>query len=123
MLKSALIRMIYLAIMFLANLVFSNLVLLDLRDEEIIYAGNRFVLYGLFPQCNISIHRMWGLNKQKNVFAVGKSIFNRTSQTDIGLLMLEYGGGGHKAAGTCQIENDKSDQVLEELIARINEDS
>ncbi len=102
--------------------VYNNLVVLDLRDEEIIYAGNRFVIYGLFPHCNISIHRMWNLNKQKNVFAVGKSIFNKNSNTDIGLLMLKHGGGGHKAAGTCQIDNINADQVLEELIATINKD-
>lgn len=103
--------------------VYDNLVVLDLRNEYVIYSGNRFVIYGLFPQCNISIHRMWGLKNQRNVFAAGKSIFNRTSKTDIGLLMLKYGGGGHRAAGTCQIENDKADKVLDELIAQINKDS
>lgn len=102
--------------------IYENLVVLDLRNEEVIYPGNRFVVYGLFPQCNISIHRMWGLQKAKNVFAVGKSIFNRTSKTDIGSLMLKYGGGGHTAAGTCQIENDKSEEVFNELIKQINSD-
>ena len=96
--------------------VYDNLVVLDLRNEETIFAGNRFVIYGLFPQCNISIHRVWGLNKVKNVFAVGKSIFNKTSNADIGLLMLQYGGGGHAAAGACQIENDQADEVLGKLI-------
>lgn len=100
--------------------IYDNLVVLDLRDEEVIYPGNRFVVYGLFPQCNISIHRMWGLNKVKNVFAVGKSIFNKTSNIDIGSLMLKYGGGGHSAAGTCQIENENAEEVFQELIAQIN---
>jgi nanoRNase/pAp phosphatase (c-di-AMP/oligoRNAs hydrolase) len=94
---------------------------LDLRNEEVIYAGNRFVIYALFPECNISIHVLWGLKQQNTVLAVGKSIFNKTSQTNIGELMLKYGGGGHQNAGTCQIENDKASKVLKELIAQIQQ--
>lgn len=102
--------------------VHGNLAVLDLRDEGIIYATNRFTIYALFPQTNISIHVLWGLKQQNTVFATGKSILNRSSKTNIGELMLEYGGGGHEAAGTCQIANDKADDVLQELIARINAD-
>ncbi|WP_449416704.1 exopolyphosphatase [Phormidium nigroviride] len=100
---------------------YQNLVVLDLRNEEVIYAGNRFTIYALFPECNISIHVLWGLKQQNTVFAVGKSIFNKTSQTNIGELMLKYGGGGHQNAGTCQIDNDKAEEVLKELIAQINQ--
>ncbi len=99
-----------------------TLVVLDLRDEEIIHAGNRFIIYALFPACNISIHVMWGLNREKTVFATGKSIFHRDSNTNIGELMLKYGGGGHEAAGTCQVENDQAAETLEALIQQINED-
>ena len=99
--------------------VYDNLVVLDLRDEETIYAGNRFMIYALFPECNISIHKMWGLKKQNTVFAVGKSIFNKTSNTNIGELMLKYNGGGHANAGTCQVDNDKADVILQELIEQI----
>jgi nanoRNase/pAp phosphatase (c-di-AMP/oligoRNAs hydrolase) len=99
--------------------VHNNLVVLDLRREESIYPGNRFMIYALSPECNISIHTIWGLKKQNTVFAVGKSIFNRTCQTNIGELMLRYGGGGHPNAGTCQIDNSKADNVLKELIAEI----
>jgi nanoRNase/pAp phosphatase (c-di-AMP/oligoRNAs hydrolase) len=102
--------------------VHGNLAILDLRYEEIIWATNRFMIYALFPQINISIHLMWGLQKQNTVFATGKSILNRTSKTDIGALMLSYGGGGHPAAGTCQIENDRSAAVLQDLIKKINSD-
>lgn len=102
--------------------VYHNLVVLDLRDEEVIYAGNRFMVYALFPNCNISIHALWGLKKQNTVFAVGKSIFKKDSHTNIGELMLKYGGGGHENAGTCQIENEKAGEVLQELIAQINQD-
>ncbi len=99
-----------------------NLVLLDLRNEETIWAGNRFMVYALYPQCNISCHILWGKNKQNTVFAVGKSILNRTSRTHIGNLMLQYGGGGHEAAGTCQIPNLESETALTEIIRKINQD-
>lgn len=96
-----------------------NLVILDLREEETIFAGNRFMIYALYPDCNISIHILWGLNKLNTVFATGGSIVNRTSNTNIGELMLKYGGGGHEAAGTCQIENDEAERVLGELTEAI----
>lgn len=102
--------------------VHGNLVILDLREEETIYAGNRFMIYALFPECNISIHVLWGLNKLNTVLATGKSITNRTSKTNVGELMLKYGGGGHENAGTCQVENDDSEQVLGELIEQITKD-
>ncbi|MCL9780852.1 exopolyphosphatase [Vibrio sp. S4M6] len=102
--------------------VHDNLVLLDLTDEDTIYAGNRFIIYALFPQCNISIHKIWGFQKQKIVFATGKSIFDRSSKTNIGKLMLKYGGGGHKAAGTCQVEVSEADRVEKELVKQIMHD-
>ncbi len=102
--------------------VYDNLVVLDLRDEEVIFATNRFMIYALFPQCNISVHAMWGLKKQNTVFAIGKSILDRSSSTNVGELCLSYNGGGHSAAGTCQVNNDMAEAVLHELIARINAD-
>ena len=102
--------------------VHNNLVVLDLREEEVIYSGNRFVIYALFPQCNISIHVMWGFQKQNTVFATGKSIFDKSSNTNVGELMLKYGGGGHNAAGTCQIAHEQSEDTLKELISAINAD-
>ena len=102
--------------------VHGKLAVLDLRDEEIIYAGNRFMIYAQFPDTNISIHVLWGLNKMNTVFATGKSIINRTSKTNIGELMLKYGGGGHENAGTCQIDNDDAERVLGELIEQITAD-
>ncbi|MDR1661539.1 MAG: exopolyphosphatase [Azoarcus sp.] len=102
--------------------VYQNLAVLDLRSEEIIYAANRFMIYALFPEINISIHVMWGLKKQNTVFATGKSILDRSSKTNVGELMLQYGGGGHEAAGTCQIANERAEDTLGELIARINAD-
>jgi len=98
-----------------------NLVVLDLRQEDTIYTGSRFAIYALFPQCNISIHTLWGFQKQNTVFAVGKSIFDRSCKTNIGDLMLQYGGGGHQAAGTCQVTNEQADSVLSNLTASIIE--
>ena len=99
-----------------------NLVVLDLRPEETIWATNRFMIYALFPTANISIHVMWGLQKQNTVLATGKSILDRSSKTHVGNLMLEFGGGGHAAAGTCQIGNDKADRMLQMLVQRITAD-
>lgn len=102
--------------------VYGNLAVLDLRSEELIYAVNRFMIYALYPDCNISIHVMWGLKQQNTVFAIGKSILNRTSNTNVGELCLQYGGGGHMNAGTCQIDNDKCDESLQAIVAKINAD-
>ncbi len=102
--------------------VHKNLVVLDLRNEDTIWATNRFMIYALFPQTNISIHVMWGVQKQNTVFATGKSILDRSSKTNVGELMLKYGGGGHSAAGTCQVDNDDAQVKLNELIAAINAD-
>lgn len=96
-----------------------NLVVLDLRGQQVIHPANRFLIYAIFPECNISIHVLWGVRGQNTVFAVGKSILDRSSATNIGALMLEHGGGGHAAAGTCQIDNERAGEVLDELERRI----
>jgi nanoRNase/pAp phosphatase (c-di-AMP/oligoRNAs hydrolase) len=102
--------------------VHGNAVVLDLREDELIHPTNRFMIYALNPTCNLSIHVLWGLKQQNTVFAMGKSIANRSSQTDIGKLMLAYGGGGHEAAGTCQVANEDAERVLGELIGRVTSD-
>jgi nanoRNase/pAp phosphatase (c-di-AMP/oligoRNAs hydrolase) len=99
--------------------VHGKLVVLDLRNEEIIYAGNRFMVYALFPHCNVSMHVMWGLKQQNTVLAIGKSILDRSSQLNVGDLCLQYGGGGHEAAGTCQIDNGEAATIIPQVIAKI----
>lgn len=101
--------------------VHDNVVVLDLRNEEIIYPGNRFMIYALYPQCNVSIHMIWGFQKQNTVLAVGKSIVNRSSSANIGELMLNYEGGGHMAAGTCQVPHNISETVLKDVIENLKE--
>ena len=99
-----------------------NLVVTDLRKEDPVYVCGRFLIYALNPNCNISMHLMAGSGEGMTRISVGKSILDRTSKTDIGALLLEYDGGGHEAAGGCRIENDKLDEVVAELIGRINTD-
>ncbi len=97
-----------------------KVVVLDLRDEEVIHAGNRFMIYALYPEAEISVHVAWGFKKQNTAVMIGKSIVNKASNADIGELCLRYGGGGHRNAGTCQLDNDKVDAQLPEIIAALN---
>ncbi len=100
--------------------VHGKLVVLDLRQEETIFAGNRFVVYAMYPQCDISMHVMWGREKLNTVYTVGKSIFDRGCQLNVGELMLSHGGGGHHAAGTCQGANVTAEAMKAELIGQIS---
>ena len=96
-----------------------DLVVLDLRNEEVIYSGNRFMIYALFPECRVSMHVLWGLKQQNTVFAIGKSIIDRSSPVNVGAVCLNYGGGGHEAAGTCQVDNSQATTILSELTNRL----
>lgn len=102
------------------NTVDRNVVILDLRDQEEIFTGNRFLLYSLFPEQNISVQIMWGFQRQNIVITCGYSIINRTASVDIGSLMLKHGGGGHKQVGTCQVPIDNADEILKEIIEELN---
>ena len=91
----------------------------DLRTEETIYAGNRFMIYAMYPETEVSIYIAWGFQKQNTAVMIGKSIVNKASKVDIGELCLKYGGGGHHNAGTCQLDNDKVDAELPNIIAAL----
>ncbi len=93
-----------------------DVVVVDLRDEEVIHAGNRFMVYAMFPEARVSVHVIWGRQKLNTVFACGKSILDRTSPVDVGEVMLRYGGGGHVAAGTCQVPHDQAERVEREIV-------
>ena len=99
-----------------------RVVVLDLRDTETIYAGNRFMVYALYPETQISVHVAWGFRKQNTAVMIGKSILDKRSEADIGQICLSYGGGGHRNAGTCQLDNDKVDAALPDIIAALNAD-
>lgn len=100
--------------------VVGKVLLIDLREQEEIYTGNRFTAYALFPECNVSVQVIWGKAKQNVVLTVGKSIFDRSNPTDIGRLMLSYGGGGHVNVGTCQVPEDQAARVIADVTAMLN---
>ena len=93
---------------------------IDLRNEDVIYAGNRFMVYAMWPEVELSVHVAWGFRKQNTAVMIGKSIVNRSSDFNIGELCLTYGGGGHANAGTCQLDNDKIDAELPVIIDKLN---
>lgn len=103
--------------------IYDNVAVIDYKDESIIYPGNRFLVYAMFPKTNVSIHISYTYDRDKVVYSTGKSIINKTSNTNIGELMLKYGGGGHKAAGGCQILLDDATKVLDEIIKKLNQDA
>ena len=102
--------------------IYNNLIIIDYREEETIYPGNRFLIYAMYPDTNISIHTIWGKEKQNVVYSTGKSIINKSSKTNIGELMLKHGGGGHVAAGGCQPSHEDATVVLDDLIKTITTD-
>jgi len=100
--------------------VHGKVAVIDLRNEDVIYAGNRFMVYAMYPETEISVHVAWGFKKQNTAVMIGKSIVNKASKFDIGALCLSYGGGGHMNAGTCQLDNDKIDAELPNIIKKLN---
>ncbi|KSV58784.1 exopolyphosphatase [Acetivibrio ethanolgignens] len=98
-----------------------DVVVLPLKEEETIYTGNRFLVYAMYPETKISVHVMWGFQKQNTAVTIGKSIVNRSSKVDIGEICLKYGGGGHKNAGTCQLPNDEVDKILPDILELLNQ--
>lgn len=100
--------------------VHGNVIVTDVRNVYPIYSGNRFLVYALHPEQTLSIWIVDGLRGQNCVFACGKSILKKDTKTNIGALMRPYGGGGHEAAGTCQVSYTDSAETLDTLIAAMN---
>ena len=96
-----------------------NALFVDLRGVETIYAGNRFLIYTLFPEQNISLWIVDGRNKANVAVTVGYSIINRSATVNIGSMLLRYGGGGHHQVGTCQISYENADRVIAEILEKI----
>ncbi len=94
----------------------NNVVVTDLREIERLPAGNRFLIYTLFPESNVSLRVHWGPSHNSVIAAVGHSIFNRTCKTSVGELMSRYGGGGHQGAGTCVLPLDKAAEAIDEIL-------
>ena len=100
-----------------------KVVVLSLKDEEVIYTGNRFMVYAMYPEAEVSVHVMWGYRRQNTAITIGKSIINKNSKANIGDICLKYGGGGHRNAGTCQIPNDQVDIILPKILEDLNAES
>lgn len=98
-----------------------NCVVIDLRNEDTIYVGNRFYVYALFPQAQYSIHVVRGFKNINTAITIGKSIINKAGVSNIGDLCLKYDGEGHENAGTCQVDNDKADTILPYIINALGE--
>jgi len=94
----------------------SNVVITDLREADSLPAGNRFLIYTLFPESNVSLRVHWGPAHKSVIAAVGHSIFNRTCQTSVGELMSKFGGGGHRGAGTCVIPLEIAAEAIDEIL-------
>ena len=99
-----------------------NVIITDLRGLTDLPSGNRFLIYTMFPEANIQVRIFDGRNGEFTVCAVGHSIFNRTSKTDVGNLMDRHGGGGHRGAGTCQLPNSRAESEIMEIIEEIKRD-
>ena len=98
-----------------------NVMIVNLLDTDVIYSGNRFLIYALYPEQNVEVRVMWGRNKQNVVITCGHSILNRTCRANIGKLMLQYEGGGHERVGTCQVATEKWEQYLTEIVEALQE--
>jgi len=99
-----------------------NAIMIDFRGVEDLPVGNRFMEYVLYPEQNISIRIADGKNKEFAMILVGHSIINPTSPVNVGSLTLKYGGGGHKQVGTCQVNYEDVDGIVEEMLQIINAD-
>lgn len=98
-----------------------NVIISDLRGLETIYTGNRFTIYSLYPEANISCWIVSGRGGHGCSCAVGYSVLNKTSHVDVGALMLKYGGGGHKVVGTCQFPDETMDEMIPKLLEELTE--
>lgn len=95
-----------------------NVVITDLRGKKDLPVGNRFLVFALFPKCNIEA-RIFNGHAGQTVIAAGASIFNRTCNVNIGNLLAQYGGGGHQGAGTAQLAPDKAEAQLKEILGKL----
>ena len=101
--------------------IFKNVIYTDLRGVDTIYVGNRFFIYSVYPEQNVSVWVVDGRMRQNCAIAVGYSILNKTCTTDIGALMLKHGGGGHKMVGTCQVPYEKADEAIADILQVLGE--
>jgi hypothetical protein len=100
--------------------IIDSAIVFDLRGTKKAIIGNRFLEYVLFPEQNISIRISDGKDNQFAVINVGHSIINKTSKVNVGSLTLQYGGGGHRQVGSCQVSYGKVEKIVDEMLEVIN---
>ncbi|MDR1545309.1 MAG: exopolyphosphatase [Deltaproteobacteria bacterium] len=100
-----------------------QVLIIDFREQETIYPGNRFLPYTLFPECKVSIHVTWGREATNVALAMGNSIINRDSLANLGSIALHFGGGGHEAVATCQVAKNDLDETLDTIVSFIHEEN
>lgn len=100
-----------------------DVLIIDLREEDNIYTGNRFLVYTMYPECKVSIHVAWGRERKNVVLALGNSIINRASRANLGSIALHFGGGGHDTVATCQVDANEVDLVIDTIINYIHEEN
>lgn len=96
-----------------------NVIITDFRNLERLPIGNRFLVYTLFPEGNVSVRVHWGPQKQWVSAVVGHSIFNRTCKVNVGHLMSDFGGGGHFGAGATPLKLESAEKDIAEIIRRL----
>ncbi|MFN7973481.1 MAG: exopolyphosphatase [Acidobacteriota bacterium] len=110
----------YMNLMHRTSRVDRNVIVTDLRNEEgSLPVGNRFLIYTLYPECNVSVRVHWGPERKFAVAAIGHNILNRTCKTNVGELCARYGGGGHKGAGSAPLKAETADRDIAAIIATL----
>ncbi|MDR0549932.1 MAG: exopolyphosphatase [Deltaproteobacteria bacterium] len=100
-----------------------QVLIIDFRKQEVIYPGNRFLPYTMFPNCKVSIHLTWSRDEKNVALAMGNSIINRDSQANLGSIALHFGGGGHEAVATCQIDSQEVEETVKMIVDFIHEEN
>jgi nanoRNase/pAp phosphatase (c-di-AMP/oligoRNAs hydrolase) len=100
-----------------------QVLIIDFRNLETIYPGNRFLPYTMFPECKVSVHITWGRGSNFVALALGNSIINRDSLANLGSIALHFGGGGHEAVATCQIPAEEVEDTVNTIVDFIHEEN
>jgi hypothetical protein len=86
----------------------------DFRGLDPVPNGNRFLVYSLFPKTVVNMKIFY--EKSQTVIKLGHSIINRNCNVNVGKLLSQYGGGGHKGAGACRLETDGAEHHIKDIL-------
>jgi len=100
----------------------SNVIYCDLRGIKDIPDGNRFLVFTLFPQGNIQVKVTDDSQRESTTaISVGYNIFNPSSQVNVGELLKNYGGGGHRVVGSSRVLNTEAERAIKEIVDAVTE--